>query len=182
MSSILITVPHCCWSGVEVKKHYDRNAEAAAKIIQQHLNIKNELLLGDMPRKVCDLNRPTSRHTPFRQYIGEWLNKASSTSIVLDVHSFINIQTGRIGSMFLNVQLVLLYHPSQIIDDAFIKYLKDECKINVGVAHSTLGDIRLQTIEAQRNGMTLEFNSDLTEDELAWIGLCIAHYYNTIMK
>lgn len=52
------------------------------------LKITNQVLLGDVSRDVCDLNRTPCRDTMYRKRLRETLAKSGNKAYLLDIHSF----------------------------------------------------------------------------------------------
>ena len=94
---IVITVPHAASLrdvprndiGIPLKPtaHYtDWLAEPAARML--HAKLPGSILIvGDVDRRISDLNRRESRETDFRKKVGKIVANANEPVLLLDVHS-----------------------------------------------------------------------------------------------
>lgn len=86
--TLLVTVPHRCLVGIR-DPGCDLNADVYAKELVRLVSghIRTSLILGDTPRKACDLNRKSCRNTGMRALLTEALGDPG-ISTLLDVHTF----------------------------------------------------------------------------------------------
>jgi hypothetical protein len=90
---IIISVPHATGlpvEGASRMKGHDYIAEEMAKRLAERLRVpEGQVIFGDVPRDIIDLNRERARwKTEFRQAVRELIKRDPRNTIHLDVHSF----------------------------------------------------------------------------------------------
>jgi len=89
---VLLTVPHAQGCDRLSSRHpCDTLAEGLAQYLQQSCSGNCEVLVGDIPRTVLDLNRKESRYTEYRQQIKKRIQyhmQRGEIVWVIDCHSF----------------------------------------------------------------------------------------------
>ncbi len=111
---IIITIPHAKCPNVQNRLHLcdfsaKANGEKLYSLLQNAKNpsILSEIIIGDIPRNVCDLNRFECRNnTVFRKRIRTIINenKKNKNIFLIDMHSYPNQD-----SFGKNADVVLLY-------------------------------------------------------------------------
>jgi len=90
MLRVLLTVPH--HQGCESFTHLcDAEASRLAMTLEKEFKaagISVDVMLGNIPRAIIDLNRIESRNTPFRHQIQRWVQMYRGPRWVIDCHSF----------------------------------------------------------------------------------------------
>lgn len=88
MEQVLLTVPHKACPPNSPPNHLcDFVAETSAVALYQYLGRKPCLLIGNIPRTQCDLNRIQCRQTKFRKELRKEI-KSGDYKFVLDIHSY----------------------------------------------------------------------------------------------
>lgn len=152
------------------------------------------LVLPDIPRRWCDLNRMACRDTAYRRQLRHLVADSESHGrpvLLLDVHSFRDAH-GRIGSVAGGAPLLLLDHcwPSSspyakhsATTQTLAKCLNHEQK-SVPIVCTQLGDVRSEFSTGfqmpESRVISMEFNTDFAPD--VWARRLASCLYNSILS
>lgn len=166
--SILISAPHAGCFDHTGERDCDLLAEKAATHL--HLMIPgSELYVGRADRDVLDLNRDQSLNDSFRINLRTASERLQPT-ISLDIHSFPN-------SEFDGADLAVLdEHPGTKYGQDLFTFLQSRLSYKVayyaGADNSIMAEMRSKGIPS----ILIEFNEDLTDDDLTTINLVIVEW------
>ena len=128
------------------------------------------LLLGDVPRRQCDLNRFPCRAMPFRDRIRGELRGADA--MLLDVHSFPSGEFGNAHLAFLDVEPSVSGGWSPFVDD-LNRYLRtlsslEGARVDSAVFRGTTeNDILVEAIRmGNRRNALVEINESLSDEQM----------------
>lgn len=85
--TLLITVPHNCVISRNIDTGCDENAKRFGEDIGTAINMPSTLILGDTPRRVCDLNRLACRNCNMRQNVTSHMHHPENIALI-DIHTF----------------------------------------------------------------------------------------------
>ncbi len=181
---VLLTVPHrLCISKENLSHTCDIKAEEFARSIYKNLN-KAKLLLGDLNRSGCDLNRAwcykiKEKQSNFKKVFEEYLRKKNELKFILDIHSFPTSSE--------------LYHELYIfviVDDIKSKTQANELhdfleknKIDAPIINaSDTNHIIFQSYKAGIPALLLEINEDLDSSKINEFSLLITNWLSKKMS
>jgi hypothetical protein len=147
----------------------DYRANDAGKSLHRYLGSESIILYGDINRTISDLNRSESRHTKFRRFLSQLIQK-TEVEWVLDAHSFPPQGTDMKG------EIVFL----SLSKESYLKDLVDHLRQHNIDANMKMGsylnDIILEAKQHHLKYLLLEYNEDLTVSRLNYISQLIARY------
>jgi len=171
---VILTVPHAaCPTGIlgYLPHHLcDFIAEKAARGLDERIEVPHTLIVGDMERLDCDLNRPHCRDTPFRHRIRTFIQKFKSSHQVwvLDIHSFPHAMTdyGTAEVAFLEDGETASRYTSDLAD--WLRTNEIFARVHVGAADGG-ADIETEARSLGVRSTLIEFNEDLSPARLEYI-------------
>lgn len=180
MNGVIITVPHslCFKTRSDDDSHTcDYAAESSARIIFDNLKTPDKyIVLNNIPRYECDMNRFESRKTNFRKEIRR---KFKEANYLFDIHSFPEMKK----EPFINdVYVIDDTNPPTKLSHNLVDYLIDSgyrCKLYNG---SGVNDI---TNEAKENGLQavlIEISEDLSYNIRVKLCKQISSFINMRLK
>ncbi len=184
---VFLTVPHRTCPKTP-NPECDLLAENAARALAGALHarkIQVELFLGDMPRTTVDLNRVASRTTPFRNRLRERLKIQQQRVILLDIHSFPEIETTNLDTYIIYqsqrrffILPGLSVNAPQLYVSSLISYWKQR-KIKTKAILGQFNDIIEEAVNMNVPAMLLEFSNNLSQERLDFIAQTTADWVLT---
>ncbi len=189
---IVVTVPHArCPEWDLSMRVCDIAAEKFARMLQERLQLmlrelrdprRLVVLLGEVSRKRCDLNRIQCRGEPFREAVRAELR--AGDVILLDVHSFPRGEFPGTHVVFLDVERSVLRRPSPFVRELHVEMATmaslSGARIRTEVIAGTqVNDILLEAIQmGNRRNALVEIDESLSVPQMhmlaEWMAQAVA--------
>ena len=170
---MVITVPHASGLGHNEDHNWDEIAPTVANIFHEELgDVPHVVLLGNINRNYCDLNREESRDTDFRKIVRSYLD--IEPEILFDIHSFPSDDPDEYEGM--DVAIATNSKDAEEYLTPLSEYL-NECGFENHVVTMIDADIIDEAKEYDIESYLFEFNEDLDEDEIRRIVRTIVSYF-----
>ncbi len=170
---IVITVPHAACLESNADHNCDELAPMVARIFSEEIHdVPFSMLLGNINRNVCDLNREESRDTDFRKMLRRYFEV--EPGFLFDIHSFPADDPGE----YEGVDVAIATNEADM--EEYLCPLSDflySQGINNHVVAGITGDIIEEAKEYDIESYLFEFNEALSEDEIRPIVKAIVAYF-----